>query len=410
MENFFKSGRFAHLWLSQLLSQITINIVTFLVLVRLFEQTGSSIASSFVWLAYAAPAIIVGPIAAATVDLVDRRKTLMFTNLGQAIIVLLFAFLFKKYLFLSYVTVLLYSFFNQFYVPAEAATLPKIVKKEKLSQANAVFFLTQQAAIVLGIGFAGISKELFDYQITFLIAGVLLLIAFASVSLLPKMKPEEKISKDWETGILDFFVTISEGYKFIKSSRILFPFLFMMVLYVSITTAVVNLPVLAKDVIRIPASYSGFVMVVPAGVGAILGSFLLSKVLHLGLRKKRVIELSLLVLGLCIYLLILGVPQIANYWGRIYSTIFLFGVAGMSFVNVIIVPLTYLQESTPSELMGRVFGNFWFLTTVATILPVLFSATVTEVFGVGLVFIILGTGYFTFFLISRFYGDKLLNG
>ena len=72
---------FLYLWASQILSQLTINIMNFLLLIRLFEATGSSVATSFLWVAYALPAIFIGPFASASIDMLERRKVcLLYTS------------------------------------------------------------------------------------------------------------------------------------------------------------------------------------------------------------------------------------------------------------------------------------------------------------------------------------------
>ncbi len=91
-----KNYKFVALLVSQVLSQLTLNILSFLILIKLFQETGSTIATSFVWVAYALPAIIVGPIAAAAVDFIDKRIILMSTNLLQAAAVLVYAILLYK--------------------------------------------------------------------------------------------------------------------------------------------------------------------------------------------------------------------------------------------------------------------------------------------------------------------------
>src|SRR5579859_5705534 len=113
MKNLFKNTNFLAIMISQLLSQLTFNVLGFLILIRLFEQTRSTIATSFIWIAYAIPAIIVGPIAAASVDLVDKRKMLMITNLLQTLVITLYAlFMYQRLVFLSYAVVFAYSFLN----------------------------------------------------------------------------------------------------------------------------------------------------------------------------------------------------------------------------------------------------------------------------------------------------------
>jgi len=51
---------------------------------------------------------------------------------------------------LVYGIVLAYSFLNQFYVPAESATLPSVLSKESLPTATDYFFLPQQAVVNFG--------------------------------------------------------------------------------------------------------------------------------------------------------------------------------------------------------------------------------------------------------------------
>jgi len=76
-----KNKNFLCIWISQIFSQLTINIMNFVFLIRLFEVTGSAISTSLLWVSYALPAILIGPFASGAVDLVDRRKMLIVTNL-----------------------------------------------------------------------------------------------------------------------------------------------------------------------------------------------------------------------------------------------------------------------------------------------------------------------------------------
>ena len=154
-----KNSNFIFLWWSQILSQLTINIMNFLLLVKLFSNTGSTIATSFLWVAYALPAILIGPFAAVSVDMIERRKMLMATNLLQSFTILIYAISHENRLFLLYGVAVAYSFLNQFYVPAEAAAVPTLVRKPNLPLANGLFFLTQEGALILGFAVAGIMNK-----------------------------------------------------------------------------------------------------------------------------------------------------------------------------------------------------------------------------------------------------------
>ncbi|TEU02288.1 MFS transporter, partial [Candidatus Woesebacteria bacterium] len=194
MEDFkplIKNTKFVHLWTSQILSQLTINIMNFLLLIRIFEHTGSTIATSLLWAAYALPAAIIGPFAAASADMADRRKILMIANLAQSAAVFAYGIGFRTSFFLIYGVALTYSFLNQFYVPAELATLPGVVNKKHLPQANGLFFLTQQGALIIGFSVAGLLKHFWGFSNSIFLCSAFLFLAFLSVSFLPEMKTKQ---------------------------------------------------------------------------------------------------------------------------------------------------------------------------------------------------------------------------
>ncbi len=375
--------KFVSLWVSQILSQLTVNILSFIILIHLFNQTGSTIATSLLWVAYAVPAIVFGPIAAASVDLTEKRRVLMLTNLLQSVVVFFYAILlYKQIIYLSYTVVFLYSLLNQFYVPAEAADLPLVVEEKDLPAANGLFFITQQSSLVLGFGVAGILNEVLGFRPTLLVVGVCLFLAFISVSFLPERKPSTKLPSNFEKAFSKFFNQIIDGYNFIKNTReVLFPFLLLIGIQVIFAVVVVNLPRLATDILGVTAGSSGFTVIVPAGIGAIIGTLIISKLSASGIRKRKIILTSLFVLAFSI--LAISVTS-----GRI--AIIFFVSTGFGVVGALVPSITYLQEKTPKDLLGRVFGNFWFLTTLATVVPVLVSASITDLFGIRFLLVILG--------------------
>lgn len=404
-----RDTEFKYLWGSQLLSQLTINIMNFLLLTKIFEHTGSSIATSLLWVAYALPAIIVGPFAAASIDMIDRKKVLMVSNLLQSIVVFLCAFLYQTKLFLLYGLAIAYSFLNQFYVPAEAASLPSLVEKKVLPQANGLFFLTQQGALVVGFGIAGILKGLLGFDTSLFLCAGFLFLAFVNVSFLPQMKVKESVPRGLEKAIIKFFTRILEGYKFIRHNRsILLPFLILMGLQISMTVIVVNVPVLAVEVFKIDINSAGILIVVPVGIGAGIGTLTIPKLLKEGWRKKRTIEASLMIMALLFLLFTFAIPEIAGIVRMLISTVALFFI-GLSFVGILIPSQTFLQEKTPGGLRGRVFGNYWFLATVATIFPVIFSGAIIEIFGIKLLMFLLTAVVFVALFFSKKYGEGIIN-
>lgn len=398
--------KFYYLWASQILSQVTVNVMNFLLLTRLFTVTGSSIATSLLWISYALPAIFIGPIGAASVDFVDRRKMLMITNLLQAVIVFVYIFTHQSSIFLLYFVVIAYSFLNQFYIPAEAASLPSVVPKEHLARANSLFFITQQVTLVAGFGFAGVIQRLIGFSGSLIVCSTFLFIAFLSVTFLPKLKTGRKVPKAFDKIIIKFFGSILEGYRYIKSNKqILFPLMLLLGIQVSLAIAIVNLPAIGIEILKVPINYAGLLVVVPAGIGATLGSFYFPRLLKGGMRKKKLIEISLAILGASLLGIVFLIPHLTTALRVIVNPLLVI-LTGMGFVGVNIPTLTFLQEVTPLELRGRVFGNMWFLVTVITIFPVLFSGAISEFFGVRTLLVLMSLIAITAFFLVRKKGEE----
>lgn len=403
-----KNSKFIYLWSSQILSQITINLTNFILLIRLFSTTGSSIATSLLWICYALPAILIGPIGAAVVDMVDRRTVLIITNLFQSLAIFVYALTYTHSVFLLYGVAVTYAFLNQFYVPAEAASVPSLVDKKYLPSANSLFFMTQQGAIIFGFLGAGILNHLLGFATTLYVSSSLLFLAFVSVCFLPKLSAKEEISKSFEIGVINFFERILEGYNFIKkNNQVLIPFLLLLGFQITITTTLINVPVIAIEIFKLGVNTGVIYMVIFAILGAIFGSIIFTRLLRTGARKKIVIENSLMLLSLSFLLITFLIPELGIISRLLLGAGALF-LAGFSAVGIIIPAQTFLQERTPGGLRGRVFGNFWFLATIATVFPVLFSGAISELFGIRIVlFAFITITVFAFFF-SKNYAYKFM--
>jgi MFS family permease len=382
--------------------------MNFLLLARLYTTTHSSIATSLLWVSYSLPALIIGPIGATSVDLFSRRKMLMVTNLLQAVTVFVYIFINQQSIFILYAIVLAYSALNQFYGPAEAASLPSTVDKSMLDRANSLFFMTTQGTLILGFGFAGILQKLIGFNGTVILCALFLFIAFISVSFLDEIKPKVRIPGEFEKVLKTFFDSIVEGYEFIsKNKAVLFPLLILLGIQAVLAILLVSLPAIASQILNISVNFSGVSIVVPAGIGALLGSIYIPRLIKKGWRRKIIIEIGLGIITFSLFTLGLGIPFLPLEL-RVSITPILIVMTGFAFVGIDIPALTFLQESTPDWFRGRVFGNLWFMTTLVTIFPVLFSGTITEIFGVRALFVLMAIGTFTVFIFSAKRGQDLI--
>ena len=132
------------------------------------------------------------------------------------------------------------------------------------------------------------------------------------------------------------------------------------------------------------------------------------KLLKKKVRKKKIIEKSLATILLSFFILTIVtifVPGIAKVVIGSLGVILL----GFSFVGILIPSQTFLQEHTPEDFRGRVFGNFWFLAHIATIMPVMFAGVITEYLGIRTLLIMVSIAPIYLFVYSKAKGHNLLN-
>jgi len=401
---------FRYLWTSQIFSQLSINIMNFVFLIKLFEVTGSAISTSLLWIAYSLPAILIGPFASAIVDLTDKRKMLFITNFLQALTIFLYAISPKANIFILYQVVFIYSLLNQFYVPAEAASLPSLLPKKKLTQGNSLFFLTLQASLIVGFAVAGLINHFLGFNNTLFICSFFLFVAFANTFFLPKLVSETKVPNEFEKAVIKFFSHVLGGYKFIKSERkVLTPVLLLIGFQVALQVLIVEVPIIAQNLLSIPLNSAGLFLLVPAGIGAILGALALPKLIARGWRKKKVIENSLISIGIIILIFTFLIPLLP-YWFKTLLSFISVLLLGLAFFGVIVPSQTFLQEKTPKDLRGRVFGNFWFLVTIASVFPVLFSGSIVEILGIKFFLFTISAIAISIYFVSKRFGDRFING
>lgn len=376
-----KNRNFILLWVSQVSSQLSIHTINFLLILKMFETTGSTVATSFLWLAYALPSLVVGPFASAFADIADRHKILVVSKSLQAAIVIASIFFIADNMSWAYAFVFLYSTINQFYVPSEFATLPTLVQTRQYAQANSLFLITQQVAVVIGFTISASLEGIAGFEVTLLICALFLLFAASSVAFLPKDRKLAVLPEKPRSYLRIYADMIWNGYRYILDTKYVFyPLLVLMLMSSVVAVVTVNMPIIALEIIKIPAESSGLIIALPVGLGALVGAFFSSKALGKGVRKYLLIKsaLSSFIVGL---LMMNFGPEVFRPLVGLYVSVFGILILGFSFVGMVIPVMTYLQEAILDEFRGRVFGSYWFVVTIVSIIPVISSGFLSEHFG-----------------------------
>lgn len=367
---------FVKLWLSQALSQLAIQLVNFSLLTKVFEITQSALAVSLLWVSFSLPALLFAPFTGAIVDRFSRRKMMTVTNILQAVTILLYLKVPNGNLFLLYAIVFGYSFLDQLYLPSQQASIPSLVQGKLLSSANAIFFLTQQATFLIGFGLGGVFIALLGRYVTILLAGSLLAIAAVSVYLLPKdWSKKARIKIGFDGYMQDF----KKGLKFIRSNRsVLYPLLLIAFTQIFITVIAVVLPAYAHQVLGLNLNYASVAFIVPGVAGGLMFTYLLPKIIS-HRRKKTLIQAGITGAAFC--LLVLALISRTGIWKVPVAGLVAVGV-GTSIASIMVPSQTLLQENTPGWFRGRVYSSLNFLLIIGTVLPLLLSAVVADLYGV----------------------------
>lgn len=129
---------FILLWLAQVSSQLAFNMLNFIFIIFAYEKTLSNTAVSGIVISFTLPALFFGMLAGVYVDRRNKKSVLLFSNLLRGLLTLALYFT-KDVLFSVFLISFLTSGITQFFIPAEAATIPRLVGKKRLVGANSLF-------------------------------------------------------------------------------------------------------------------------------------------------------------------------------------------------------------------------------------------------------------------------------
>ena len=382
-----KNRNFLKIWGAQLVSLICANMLVFILMGRIYQVTGSTIAVGLLWGFYILPTATLGPFIGVSLDYLDKKKILIFSSLAQSFVVLFYLGVGEK-IWPLYTIILLYSFCDEFFNPAIGVLLPSLVKKKELAAANSIFLFTTQGSFVLGFLVGGLMLKFLGFsQYPFLIASVLLVFAAILASFLKWKRPipERKI----EASLTGFWQQLVKGYNFIKNEpKILFPMMLLGGIQIILGMGLILVPSISRNILAIDFADSSYVIILPAVIGAILGSFLVERIIRKYLKRILIIN-GLFLSGVSV--LITGAVLPLIWFPAIFGS-FLAFLMGIAFVLMFIPLRVLIQENTPFVVRGRVFGMLNTLITLAGVVPVLGAVTLVDILGVKLVLTIGGIG------------------
>lgn len=368
---------FLFLWLAQALSVFCAQMLNFVLAYIIFDTTGSSFYVSLMFLFYILPVPLLGLFAGILVDHVSRRNIMIITNFLQALIVLLYIGIDRKWLYI-YPVIFLYSIVDEFYYPSEAAMLPTLVDKKHLPVANFLFTLASYGSMMIGFSMAGEIIKLLGTKITFLLASGVLFAAMLVSIFIRKDRIEKKLSFFKENPISKMWREIKGNYLFLFRNRVLHLTMLILLLFqVSVATLAIAAPKIGTSILGFNFLDLGVRLIAPIFLGSFIGILVVDH--YIVGNRKSLITGGMFGAGICISAMGLLSLKGITYYPLMALLLVLLGFTAIA---VLITGQTVVQHETPVEIMGRVSGTYKLFQSVVILFPTLLAGAIIDLLGI----------------------------
>ncbi len=382
---------FLKIWLAQLFSQLAANLLNFALIIRVFELSAdtnyANIAVSLLILAFGVPSIIFAVLAGAYVDHLDRKKILVVTNIVRAVLVLFFL-LFETNLIFVYLTVFAISIFSQFFTPAEAAALPRLVKKTELVAANALFLFTLYSSFIMGYSLAGPIISIWGPNSVYWVTSLAFALSALLSAGLPRLNAIQK-GLDFASINHQVFITIRQTTnKIWRTPGLLFPIGNLAIGQMMVGIIAVVAPGLAMVLYHQSLADVSYKLIVPAAAGMVVGAILVGQIFR-NIHKAKLINAGII---LAVTSLV-GMGLVGSLSGLPFYTFIVVTLAfGLGFANALVgvSAQTLLQLHSSDEERGKIFGTLNMMMNLAASLPVLLAGITADLVSPGSVMLFAG--------------------
>ncbi|ARO61783.1 MULTISPECIES: MFS transporter [Bacillus] len=340
-----KNTNFLFLWAATLFSSFALAFFTFSQTWYIAKTLNLEASLGVVFVALSVPRLIFMIVGGAVADKFPKKNIMFYSNIIRAILVatiLTWFIVGDVTLYTFALFALFFGLADAFFWSADGSILPELVEKSRLTQANSLTQMTNQASVILGPVLGGILIKFTNYETIFSITILLLIVAAILVQKIQFTMPEQK---DTDKGM---FTSIKEGILYVKESPFLSTFL--------ICSAFLNLfligpmqvgfPLFVKNVLHGDSLQFSY-LEASVGGGMAIGAIIVGLK---NINRRRGLFCIIMMLLSGIFFLAINFSTVL--WQALLAGMF-YGIT----IAMAIVPLMAMIQSTvKEEMMGRVMS------------------------------------------------------
>ncbi|AGE80804.1 TPA: MFS transporter [Bacillus thuringiensis] len=340
-----KNTNFLFLWAATLFSSFALAFFTFSQTWYIAKTLNLEASLGVVFVALSVPRLIFMIVGGAVADKFPKKNIMFYSNIIRAILVatiLTWFIVGDVTLYTFALFALFFGLADAFFWSADGSILPELVEKSRLTQANSLTQMTNQASVILGPVLGGILIKFTNYETIFSITILLLIVAAILVQKIQFTMPEQK---DTDKGM---FTSIKEGILYVKESPFLSTFL--------ICSAFLNLfligpmqvgfPLFVKNVLHGDSLQFSY-LEASVGGGMAIGAIIVGLK---NINRRRGLFCIIMMLLSGVFFLAINFSTVL--WQALLAGMF-YGIT----IAMAIVPLMAMIQSTvKEEMMGRVMS------------------------------------------------------
>ena len=352
------------LWLAQIISNFGDRLTQMALVALVYQRTpGNTIALAKLISFTIIPVFLIGPIAGAWVDRLNKRNVMIISDLLRGILILTIPFfIMSKQIIPIYLAIFLAFSLSRFFIPSKMAIIPDLVSKDELLVANTLADTTHMVGNVMGLVVAGILVNIKSIGAiggfyidsgTFFISAALIAM-MAQKEFVTHVAEDIKVTrKALESSIRkSIFDEVKEGVKYLKQYNemhfIIYVFFLLMAGLGAISCVVI---VFIQESFRTATLDLGLIGLFLV-MGLLLGALIYGK-LGQKIEKKKAILASFVTTGIAVILFAFFVRKYPN----VLVSGLLSGLIGMAASPIMTSVNTLTHETMPEEARGRTFSS-----------------------------------------------------